>query len=283
MYSAVYMQYMYMQYMLLAEPASGYGRRHLGMVRHQQRLSAMLNHLCSDMKPWLGYRQNHLCSDQQQLLPLKLRAHALTVDEIMMGCAFIGQQDEADATVAAALEAGIDWFDTAAAYGDSEVQLGKALAAAGAGDTSTVITKVRGDPASEPRFSTENQTAAAASYTNHVSKERMGIKKIHTIRFHDANDERITEALKPDGLLAGLRELRCSGAIDAVSLGMCVREEDPASAELVLRLIREAPVGTFDSAMLAYGWNLENQSALPILLECQARGIDVHPAGTLTY
>lgn len=102
----------------------------------------------------------------------------------------------------------------------------------------------------------------------------MGLKKIHTIRFHDANDERITEALKPDGLLAGLRKLRAAGVqsyehththanararthtcclsrlhageIDAVSLGMCVREQDPQSAELVLRLIREAPAGTFD-------------------------------------
>lgn len=196
-----------------------------------------------------------------------------------MGCAFIGQQDEANATVAAALQAGISSFDTAAAYGESEVQLGEALAAAGAADTATVITKVRGDPGSEPRFSREDQSAAAAGYTNKVSKERLGIKKIHTIRFHDANDERITESLKPDGLLAGLRKLRATGEIDAVSLGMCVREEDPNSAELVLRLIREAPLGTFDSAMLAYGWNLENQSSLPILLECQARGIDVHPAG----
>ena len=49
-----------------------------------------------------------------------------------MGCAFIGQQDEANATVAAALQAGINSFDTAAAYGESEVQLGEALAAAGA-------------------------------------------------------------------------------------------------------------------------------------------------------
>jgi aryl-alcohol dehydrogenase-like predicted oxidoreductase len=54
---------------------------------------------------------------------LELRGRPLRVDEVMMGCAFIGQQDEANATVAAALEAGIDWFDTAAAYGESEVDL----------------------------------------------------------------------------------------------------------------------------------------------------------------
>jgi len=238
-------------------------------MAHHRRLGAVRAHLCG--------------AGEQPLAPLELRGRPLRVDEVMMGCAFIAQQDEANATVAAALEAGIDWFDTAAAYGESEVQLGEALAAAGASDTATVITKVRGDPGSEPRFEQEDQSAAAASHTNTVSKDRMGLKKIHTIRFHDATDERIDEALKPDGLLAGLRALRAAGELDAVSLGMCVREEDPASAELVLRLIREAPAGTFDSAMLAYGWNLENQSSLPILLECQKRGIDVHPAGCFFF
>ena len=238
-------------------------------MAHHRRLGAVRAHLCGGGGP--------------PLAPLELRGRPLRVDEVMMGCAFIAQQDEANATVAAALEAGIDWFDTAAAYGESEVQLGEALAAAGASDTATVITKVRGDPLSEPRFEQEDQSAAAASHTNAVSKDRMGLKKIHTIRFHDATDERIDEALKPDGLLAGLRALRAAGELDAVSLGMCVREEDPASAELVLRLIREAPAGTFDSAMLAYGWNLENQSSLPILLECQQRGIDVHPAGCFFF
>lgn len=197
-------------------------------MAHQRRLGVVGGHLCAEL--------------HAPLAPLELRGRPLRVEEVMMGCAFIGQQDEATATVAAALDAGIDSFDTAAAYGESEVQLGEALAAAGArAGSATVITKVRGDPGSEPRFTKEDQTASAAAFTNRVSKQRLGLEKIHTIRFHDANDQRITEALRPDGLLAGLRELRSAGAIDAVSLGMCVREEDPASAELVLRLIREAP------------------------------------------
>jgi hypothetical protein len=61
--------------------------------------------------------------DVWEQVALELRGRPLRVDEVMMGCAFIGQQDEANATVAAALEAGIDWFDTAAAYGESEVDL----------------------------------------------------------------------------------------------------------------------------------------------------------------
>ena len=41
--------------------------------------------------------------------------------------------------------------------------------------------------------------------------------------------------------------------------------------------------GTFDSALIAYGWNLENQSALPVFVECQARGIEINIAGALYF
>lgn len=34
---------------------------------------------------------------------------------------------------------------------------------------------------------------------------------------------------------------------------------------------------------VAYGWNLQNQTALPVLLECQARGIEVVLAGVLFF
>jgi hypothetical protein len=41
--------------------------------------------------------------------------------------------------------------------------------------------------------------------------------------------------------------------------------------------------GTFDSALIAYGWNLENQSALPVFVECQAQGIEINIAGALYF
>ena len=34
---------------------------------------------------------------------------------------------------------------------------------------------------------------------------------------------------------------------------------------------------------MAYGWNLNSQTALPVLLECQARGIEFHVAGVLYF
>ena len=33
----------------------------------------------------------------------------------------------------------------------------------------------------------------------------------------------------------------------------------------------------------ADGWNLDNQSALPVYSECQSRGIEIHIAGSLYF
>ena len=50
--------------------------------------------------------------------------------------------------------------------------------------------------------------------------------------------------------------------------------------EQILDLIRAAPEGTFDSLLMASGWNLLYHDGLCVLEECQARGIRVHNAGT---
>jgi D-threo-aldose 1-dehydrogenase len=49
---------------------------------------------------------------------------------------------------------------------------------------------------------------------------------------------------------------------------------DGKPAEIV-RLLRSAPAGTFDEALLAGGWTLLTQAALPSLLECQRLGVRV--------
>ena len=43
------------------------------------------------------------------------------------------------------------------------------------------------------------------------------------------------------------------------------------------------PAGTFDSALLAHGWNLFCQEGWPVLLECQRCGVAVHVAGFFHY
>ena len=101
-------------------------------------------------------------------------------------------------------------------------------------------------------------------------------------------------ALAPEtGLLAEMVRLRESGKIGRVGLGMNAN----LRPDLILRLLREAPAGTFDTALLAGkstrnlpvrvslwadfdsllvvlgGWNLLGQDSLPILGECERLGI----------
>eukprot|EP01052_Picozoa_sp_SAG31_P016784 SAG31_NODE_1125_length_9770_cov_2.732499_3_plen_165_part_00 len=47
----------------------------------------------------------------------------------------------------------------------------------------------------------------------------------------------------------------------------------------ILRLLHEAPGGTFDTALLAGGWNLLCQEGWEVLCECARRNIAVHVAG----
>ena len=66
--------------------------------------------------------------------------------------------------------------------------------------------------------------------------------------------------------------------MSAAGLLTCQPAVAEKRADNILRLIRGAPDGTFDSALLAYGYNLFSQEALPVLAECEARGIEVHVA-----
>ena len=80
----------------------------------------------------------------------------------------------------------------------------------------------------------------------------------------------ITSALAADGFLTGLRQLRNEGLIGEVSLGM--NSNIPQTKTSILRLLRESPPGTFNSALLAGGWNLLNQDSYEVMLEAQERG-----------
>ena len=195
------------------------------------------------------------------------------------GDAYRSSQDTANLTVRRAIELGVREFDTAPAYGDSERALGIALlraTAAGVDPPVQVHTKIAGNEAD--RFPEPDWSAEAAEITYTASKKLLG--KIATIRAHGLrHDDRpspnsprlrdwcapLDQALLPGlgpqgGLLAGLRDLRERGDIACVSLGM----DAPADVRGlgIVDLIREAPEGTFDSALVAYGCTFRRLSHL---------------------
>mmetsp|Transcript_45949 Transcript_45949/g.144500 ORF Transcript_45949/g.144500 Transcript_45949/m.144500 type:complete len:474 (-) Transcript_45949:328-1749(-) len=82
------------------------------------------------------------------------------------------------------------------------------------------------------------------------------------------------------GMVDALRAMRDEGAISQVGLGMnCNRMPHQGVPEEIARLVTGAPQGTFDSALLAGGWNLLSQDGLATLQLCARRGVAVHVAG----
>src|SRR5262249_49643490 len=93
-----------------------------------------------------------------------------------------GQEDKQTETVRCAVDAGINWFDTAATYGDgrSEAFLGAALGALRVADCVHVATKVRllaehlGDIAGSVRASFD------------ASLARLGLRRVTLLQVHNS-------------------------------------------------------------------------------------------------
>jgi D-threo-aldose 1-dehydrogenase len=228
--------------------------------------------------------------------------------------------DILDAAVHAALSSGIIWFDTAPLYGDSEDRLGHALEASPLGKNAQVCTKagklvrrlwngrmlVMKAPTPwapfalkvEERVLVPDYSSAGAALSLRESMERMGLQRCHTLRIHDPDsvEGAMAESVGEGGLIAGLRKLREEGKIKHVSFGMNANtshkivtpgangsESTPwPGPQLIINMIRSVPAGTFDSALLAYGWNLLSQDGFEVIQECGRQGIKVHNAGAFS-
>ncbi|MEU5964115.1 aldo/keto reductase [Micromonospora parva] len=186
----------------------------------------------------------------------------------------------AHATVAAAWDLGLRYFDTAPLYGCglSERRAGAVLAGKPR-DAFTVSTKVGrllvpdGGDRQEfwaeptdlaPRF---DFSAAGARRSHAESLARMGLDRIDIAHIHDPDDH-LAEAVA--GAYPALAQLRAAGEIGAVSAGM---NQAPALVEL-------AHAGDFDCFMLAGRYTLLDQSGLDELLPlAHAKGIAIIAAG----
>jgi D-threo-aldose 1-dehydrogenase len=147
------------------------------------------------------------------------------------------------ATVDAAYQAGIRFFETSPSYGDSERRLGTALQRRPRGEF-IVSTKVAGDD-------------ARASLRE--SSERLGL----AVDLALAEDEAAYPALD---------ELRRDGAIKAIgAVSADWRQLD--------RLVRDVEL---DCVLLSGQYSLLDQSAAPLLDSCLARGVSAIVSGVLT-
>jgi D-threo-aldose 1-dehydrogenase len=212
-----------------------------------------------------------------------------SLTELCLGCAQLGNlyraigDDQAAATVDAALDAGIRSFDTAPHYGLglSERRLGAALAGRTHEDY-VVSTKVgrRLEPLDSPYGRDDEGFDVAATHRRvwdfsrdgvlrslEESLERLGLDRVDVVFLHDPDDH-WTEAVNE--AYPALEELRAQGVVSSIGAGM-------NQSAMLADFVRHTDV---DLLMLAGRYTLLEQGALDELLPlCVERGVGVVAAG----
>jgi len=216
------------------------------------------------------------------------RAH-LHLTELSLGCAQLGNlyraidDEESHATVDAAWESGIRYFDTAPHYGLglSERRLGTALEGRPRSEY-VVSTKVGRllEPCSEARGRDDEGFDVPATHRRvwdfsrdgvlrslESSLERLGLDRVDLVYLHDPDDHR-RQAL--DHAYPALEELRAQGVVSAIGAGM-------NQTAMLGDFARHTDMDTF---MLAGRYTLLEQRAADELLPlCAQRKIGVVAAG----
>ncbi|MEU8299889.1 aldo/keto reductase [Micromonospora sp. NPDC048909] len=214
----------------------------------------------------------------------------VTVGRLGLGCAQLGNlytpigEADAIATVAAAWDSGIRYFDTAPHYGLglSERRLGDALRALPRPEY-TVSTKVgrllvpersgagRRDPEGFDVVADHRRvwdfTADGVRRSLEASLIRLGLDRIDIVLIHDPEDH---QAPALAHAYPTLHELRAQGVVGAIGVGS-------KQWQVLHRFVTETDV---DAVMVAGRYTLLEQPALDALLpECQQRGVSVFNSG----
>ncbi|MFV2066764.1 MAG: aldo/keto reductase [Pirellulales bacterium] len=131
--------------------------------------------------------------------------------------------DRQRAAVRRALDVGINWFDTAATYGDgqSEIVLGRALRGLGALGAVHIATKVRLVPEDLDMIEASVRRSVAGSL------DRLGVARLTLLQLHNAitgnrGDQPTSvtpdDVLGPGGILDAFRKLRDEGIVGHIGL-----------------------------------------------------------------
>lgn len=151
----------------------------------------------------------------------------LLVSRTGLGCSALGgvygpvAEDEAIATVHAALEAGVTLFDTAPAYGStrSERLLGRALA--GVPRAAFVVSTKAGKHTDESGRDGFDFSEAGIRRSVDASRERLGVERLDVVHLHDFDYEggRHLDQALAEGFPT-LRALQAEGVVGAVGAGI---------------------------------------------------------------
>lgn len=197
----------------------------------------------------------------------------LTVSAVGFGGSSIGgvfrpvSQAEADTTVRTALEAGINYFDTAPYYGwtKAETALGQALRGI-ARERYVLATKVGRYGHADFDFSAARVTASVDE-----SLARLGCGHIDVIQVHDLEFVALEQIWSET--LPALARLRESGKVRAIGItGLPLK---------ALRMVWEHARGSIDVVLSYCCATLQNETFLPWARELRASGVGVVNAAPL--
>jgi D-threo-aldose 1-dehydrogenase len=213
-----------------------------------------------------------------------LRVSALAFGTAPLGNLFAPvAEEDADATVAAALGAGLSYVDTAPHYGLglAERRLGRLLAGRPR-DTFAISTKVGrlvrplapGETADPEGFADTPPARRVWDFSGdgvrrslEESLERLGLDRVDIVLVHDPDDH---EREAREQAFPALAELRDQGVVGAIGAGM-------NQAEMLTRFVRDLDL---DVVLVAGRYSLLDQRALAELLPtCAARGTAVVVGG----
>lgn len=202
---------------------------------------------------------------------------ALGLGTAPLGNLFTAVSDEqASATVFAAWDAGVRYFDTAPQYGHglAEVRLGRSLAGFPrdefvlASKVGRLLRRTEGErpasafvdiPDADPVF---DFTRDGVLRSLDESLQRLGVDHLDVVHVHDPDE---FEDLAAAEAFPALLSLRDQGVIGRVGCGM-------NQFEMLSRFVDRFDL---DCVLLAGRWSLLDRSGAPLLEQCAARGVGV--------
>ncbi len=184
-----------------------------------------------------------------------------------IGCATIGHGSEevAIATLEAAYEGGLRYFDTSAQYEASEFRVGRFLR--GLDDASVFVATKSPVPASL----SPGEAAFYVRQSLQNSLERLGRDQIDLFQIHDV--EELDQVLAPGGVLETLIEAKHAGRIRY--FGLATRFHD---------LLEIATThGSFDTILTYLDYTLLDQSAAPLITMAREKNVGVICGSPLAF
>lgn len=197
---------------------------------------------------------------------------SLDVPPVAMGCAPLGDmldtflysvpEDEAIATVKAALASPFDYIDTAALYGDgvSEQRVGRALRELGGLPAGAVLQTKAGRNPVDNDYSGETVKRRFER-----SLELLGVDHLDVVYLHDAEWTTFDAAMAPGGPVSVLRGYQEQGVFDYLGVA-----SGPNEVEL-----QYIETGLFDAVITHNRYTLLNTNAAPVIDAATARGMAV--------